>query len=117
MKTFAAFLVAGMLVAGPAFAQTNPPTQETKPAAPELTKSGKPRAHDVRKDCHAEAKAQGLKGAERHKAVEECFLKARPDLAAKEAIREECKKDPKLKDMDKAARKAAVKECVKANKK
>ncbi len=112
MKTFVALLVAGMLVAGPAFAQTNPPTQETKPAAPELTKSGKPKAHDVRADCRAEAKAQGLKGPERHKAVEDCFLKARPDLAAKE----ECRHDPKLKDLDKDARKAAIKECVTSKK-
>ncbi len=115
-----------MLVAGPAFAQQNPPpaatppAQETKPAAPELTKSGKPKARDVREDCRAEAKTQGLKGAERRKAVEDCFIKARPDLAAKEkaraAVKEECRQDPKLKDMDKDARKAAIKECVKSKK-
>jgi hypothetical protein len=117
MKTFVALLVAGMLVAGPAFAQQeSSPTQETKPAAPELTKSGKPKAHDVRANCRDEAKTQGLKGAERHKAVEDCFLKARPDLAAKEAVKEECKQDPKLKDLDKDARKAAIKECVKSKK-
>jgi hypothetical protein len=77
-----------------------------------MTKSGKPKAKDVRAQCREEAKTQGLKGAAREKSVEACFVKARPDLAAKE----ECRLDPKLKALDKDARKAAVKECIEGKK-
>jgi hypothetical protein len=120
MKTFAAFLLTGLLVAGSAFAQQNPPPaapstdQTTAPAAssPATTKSGKPKVKEVRKQCYEEAKSQGLKGAERRKSIEECVVKARPDLAAAE----ECRHDPKLKDLDKAARKAAIKECIASKK-
>ncbi len=117
MRLFAAFLVAGALVATPAFAQqqdntTAPQTPAPTDTAPALTKSGKPRAKDVRAECREQVKSQGLKGAERKQAVSDCVLKARPDLAAAE----ECRQDPNLKGMDKAARKAAIKECVKNKK-
>jgi hypothetical protein len=119
MKTFAAFLLTGLLVTGSAFAQQNPPaapaTDQAAPAAesaPAMTKSGKPKAKEVRKQCAEEAKSQGLKGAERRKAVADCVVKARPDLAAAE----ECRHDPKLKGMDKDARKAAIKECIASKK-
>jgi hypothetical protein len=120
MKTFAAFLLTGLLVTGSAFAQQNPPAapstdQAAAPAAesaPAMTKSGKPKAKDVRKQCAEEAKSQGLKGAERRKAVADCVVKARPDLAAAE----ECRHDQNLKGMDKDARKAAIKECIASKK-
>jgi len=117
MKTFAALLVTGMLVAGPALAQNpppaaTPPATETKPSEPSLTKSGKPKAKDVRAQCREEAKTKGLKGDARSEAIEDCFLKARPDLA----VAEECRTDAKLKNLDKEARKTAIKECVKAKK-
>jgi len=117
MKLFAAVLIAGALAAGPALAQqTTQPGASTPPAAeesaPALTKSGKPRAKDVRAQCREEAKAQGLKGDDRKKAVSDCVIKARPDLAAAE----ECRQDPNLKGMDKEARKDAIKECIKSKK-
>jgi hypothetical protein len=120
MKTFSAFLLTGLLVTGSAFAQQNPPaaappaSQSAAPAetAPAMTKSGKPKAKDVREQCRADADSKGLKGKERRKAVEDCFVKARPDLAAKE----ECRLDPKLKALDKDARKAAIKECIEGKK-
>ncbi len=117
MKIFAALLMTGVLVAGPALAQQNPPAApppatETKSPEPALTKSGKPKAKDVRAQCREDAKAKGLKGDARSEAIEDCFVKARPDLAAAE----ECRTDPKLKNLDKDARKAAIKECVKSKK-
>jgi hypothetical protein len=117
MKIFVALLITGMLVAGPALAQQNPPAApppatETKSPEPALTKSGKPKAKDVRAQCLKEAKSKGLKGEDRSEAVEDCFLKARPDLA----VAEECRTDAKLKNLDKDARMAAVKECVKSKK-
>lgn len=116
MRLFAALLVAGALVAGPAFAQqddTAPPQdRSTKDTGPAPTKSGKPKAKDVRAQCREDAKSQGLKGADRKKAVADCVTQVRPDLAAAE----ECRQDPSLKGMDKDARKAAIKECIKSKK-
>lgn len=127
MKLITALALAGSLVALPAFAQqsappaaTTPPAAQQTPAAqetpadaaPHLTKSGKPRAKDVRAQCRDEVKTQGLKGDERKKAVADCVVKARPDLAAAE----ECRQDPGLKSMDKDARKAAIKACIKGKK-
>ena len=43
----------------------------------------------------------------------ECFIKQRPDLAAKEMARETCRADAKAKGIAKDARKAFVKDCVK----
>ena len=111
MKISTALLIAAFACAGPALAQTAAPAPAAPAATsatPSLTKSGKPRAKEVRAQCRAESKAQGLKGAERKQATADCVIKQRPDLAA----REKCKRDPQTKGMDKAARKAFIKDCV-----
>jgi hypothetical protein len=113
MKFLIAAVAAAMLVAGPALAQDTkaPPTTQDAPQS-DLTKSGKPKAKAVRKECREEAKSQGLKGADRKKAEADCVIKARPDLAAAE----ECRQDPSLKGLDKDARKAKIKECIASKK-
>ena len=45
----------------------------------------------MRAQCKADAKAQGLKSDQRKAAVEECFAKARPDIAAAKKCRDEGK--------------------------
>jgi psiF repeat len=68
----------------------------------------KPTAKAARAQCQADAKAQGLKGDARKSAVEDCFAKARPDLAAAD----KCRKDGKDKNLAGKELKAFVKECV-----
>jgi len=42
---------------------------------------------EARAKCRADAEAQGLKGAARQAAVQDCFAKARPDLAKRQQCR------------------------------
>ena len=119
MKLSALTILASLCFAAPAFAQTATPAPTTAPAAtstaPEMTKDGKPKAKAVRKQCRAEAKSQGLKGDAREKAISECFIKQRPDLAAKETARDQCRADAKAKGIAKGSdRKAFVKTCEKS---
>ena len=58
----------------------------------------------------ADAKAQGLKGPARKAAVDDCFAKARPDLAAAQ----KCRKEGKDKSHADKELKAYVKQCVAA---
>ena len=112
MKLLIAAIAATLLVASPALAEdTKAPTTQDTPSS-DLTKSGKVKAKVVRQQCREEVKSQGLKGAEKKKAVEDCVIKARPDLAAAE----ECRHDPSLKGLDKDARKAKIKECIASKK-
>jgi hypothetical protein len=112
MKFLIAAIAATFILAGPAFAEDTAPTTDTKapttqetPQSSDLTKSGKPKAKVVRKECREEANAQGLKGADKKKAIADCVIKARPDLAAGV----ECRQDPSLKGLDKDDRKARIK--------
>jgi hypothetical protein len=113
MKFLIAAFATTLLLAGPALAEdTKAPTTQDAPQSSDLTKSGKVKAKVVRKQCKEEAKSQGLKGAEKKKAVADCVIKARPDLAASE----ECHQDPSLKGLDKDAKKAKIKECIASKK-
>jgi hypothetical protein len=87
----------------PAAAQT-PPAAAPMPAADPMTMKPK----EVREQCREQADGQGLKGKAKKAAVEECFLKMRPDLEA----REKCRMDPSMKGKDKDERKALMKECM-----
>ncbi|WP_158807658.1 PsiF repeat-containing protein [Beijerinckia sp. L45] len=122
MKLSALTILASLCLAAPAFAQSaTPAAPTTAPAAattaPEMNKDGKPKAKAVRKACRTEAKSQGLKGDAREKAITDCFVKQRPDLAAKETARDQCRADAKAKGLEKGAdRKAFVKSCEKDKK-
>ena len=129
MRHFALAILVGAAMASPASAQTNPasagaadpapaeaaspdaPASATKPAmTPAMTKDGKPMAKEVRAACRETAKGNGLKGDELHKAVSECLIKQRPDLAAKE----QCRMDGRAKGLRKDGLKAFVQDCAKA---
>jgi hypothetical protein len=114
MKFLIAAFATTLLLAGPALAEDTktPPTTQDAPQSSDLTKSGKVKAKVVRKQCKEEAKSQGLKGADKKKAIADCVIKARPDLAASE----ECHQDPSLKGLDKDAKKAKIKECMASKK-
>ncbi|WP_020176056.1 PsiF family protein [Methyloferula stellata] len=119
MKTTLFIVLASALYAGAALAQTASPPATSAPAdaaAPATTaaaaQSGKPKPKEVLATCRDEAKSQGLKGDARKTAVQECFVKQRPDLVAWE----KCRTDPEMKGKAKGERKALMKECLKANK-
>jgi hypothetical protein len=116
MKTALFAILASALYAGAAFAQTAAPSATPAPAAaatPAAAAEGaKPKKKEVLASCRDEAKSQGLKGDARKAAVQECFVKQRPDLAAWE----KCRTDPQMKGKDKDERKALMKECLKNNK-
>jgi hypothetical protein len=117
MKVSALTILASLCLTVPAFAQAPAPAAPTTatPAAPEMTKDGKPKAKAVRKECRTEAKSQGLKGDAREKAITDCFIKQRPDLAAKETARGQCRADAKAKGIAKGDdHKAFVKSCEKS---
>ena len=93
----------------PGFAQTAPPPPANPPPpamapAPPAKQTGK----EVRQQCRADAEAKGLKGPEKRAAVEDCFAKARPDLAAANACRKQGKDkglaDQELKDFVKSCK-------------
>jgi hypothetical protein len=73
------------------------------PAAPTQT-SGK----DVKAQCRAEIKAQELKGAARKAAAEDCFAKARPDLAK----RQQCRAQGKAHGLADGPLRQFVKQCA-----
>ena len=66
-----------------------------------------PSAKEARAQCKADAKAQGLKGDARKAAVEDCFAKARPDIAAAK----KCREEGKAKGLADKELKAYVKTC------
>lgn len=123
MKVSALTILASLCLAAPAFAQSATPATPVAPAAapaattpaPDMTKDGKPKAKEVRQTCRAEAKSQGLKGDAREKAVSDCFVKQRPDLAGREAALDQCRADAKAKGVAKGdERKAFMKSCIKS---
>jgi hypothetical protein len=124
MKRSILALVAGIAFAAPAVAQQSPaaaPTPSTpaaspapaSPSTPAASTDSKPKAKDARKECRESVKSQGLKGEAREKAVSDCFIKQRPDLAAKETARLKCWDDAKAKGIGKGERKDFVKSCMK----
>jgi hypothetical protein len=101
------FLVAAAVLslgALPGFAQTAAPAPANPPAAPAAILGGQ----EVRAQCRAEAEAKGLKGPEKRAAVQDCFAKVRPDLAAAAACRKQGKDqglaDQKLRDFVKGCK-------------
>jgi len=90
-RLFAAALALGLGLSA-ANAQTASPTPAPDASpAPIAAPAAKPTGRDVREQCKADAKAHGLKGPVRKAAVDECFDKARPDLARARECREEGK--------------------------
>ena len=86
MKRVLIAALLGALALGAASAQTAAPDPSATPSAasaPAAPMSGK----QAREQCKADAKAQGLKGEARKTAVQDCFAKARPDLAKAQQCR------------------------------
>jgi len=99
-----------------AFAQTAAPAPTPAPAAQATpapataapaTADTKPTGKEVRQQCKAEAKAQGLKGDARKAAVDQCFAQARPDLAKAR----QCRKEGEAKGLAEKELKAYVRQC------
>jgi psiF repeat len=109
MKRFAFAMLALGLGLGAANAQNAAPAPEPAPAgsAAPVAPAAKQTGKEVRAQCKADAKSQGLKGDARKAAVDDCFAKARPDLA--EARK--CRQDGKAKGLADAELKAFVKQC------
>jgi len=97
----------GATVTSIAFYKNDRVFQLANEVASELKKVTWPTAKEVRAQCRDQAKAQGLKGDERKAAVNDCFAKARPDLAAKQ----KCREEGKAKGLANAELKAYVKSC------
>lgn len=107
MKRFLFAAAVFSLGAMPGFAQMAPPPA-TPPAAPAANApTARQTAKEVRAQCRADAASKGLKGAEKKAAVQDCFAKARPDLAAANA----CRKQGKDKGLADQALKDFVKSC------
>jgi len=102
------FLIAALslgLGLAAAEAQTPTPSPEPTDAPADMSKmTGK----EVRAQCRDQAAAQGLEGEARKAAVQDCFAKARPDLAQ----RQKCREQGKSKGLADADLKAYVKTCV-----
>jgi len=115
MKTSALAIFVSALYASSAFAQAPAPAapaaSNASPTAP-AAEGTKPKPKEILASCRDEAKTQGLKGDARKQAVQECFVKQRPDLAAWE----KCRTDPQMKGKEKDERKALMKECLKNSK-
>lgn len=118
MKTSALALVATVFLALPAFAQSPAPDAAPAAAAPpaaatpgdaQPAKGGKAKPKEIMMGCRSDAKAQGLKGPAMRKAVDDCVVKQRPDLAG----RVQCREDGRAKGLKKDELKAFVKDCVK----
>jgi hypothetical protein len=61
-----------------------PAPAATVPAAPQPGAPSQMTGPEARAKCRADAEAQGLKGAARQAAVQDCFARARPDLAKRQ---------------------------------
>jgi len=71
---------------------------------PRMQPSGK----EVRAQCQAQADAQGLEGPARKAAVQDCFAKARPDLAK----RQQCRAQGKAQGLADQQLRQFVKQCA-----
>lgn len=106
-----------------ASAQTTAPTPTTPapatpapaapaPAAPPTAATPQQMTgKEVREQCRAQVIAQGLRGPARQAAVQDCFAKARPDLARAQQCRQQAKEqglaDKALRDFMKQCRASA----------
>ena len=104
----AAFVVG--LAFAPANAQTTTPEAAPPPAAASPA-AGSPSAKltgkQVRAQCRAQAKAQGLTGPARKEAVQDCFASARPDLV----LAQKCRQEAKAKGLQDTQLRAFVRQC------
>jgi pyruvate/2-oxoglutarate dehydrogenase complex dihydrolipoamide acyltransferase (E2) component len=97
----------------PAAPQPAPPPAAPQPAPPATaapaaaSPSAKQTAKQVRAQCRAQAKAQGLTGSALKGAVQDCFAKARPDLAQAQ----QCRQQGKAKGLADTQLKAFVRQC------
>jgi len=109
MKRFVFGACALALTIGAAMAQTAPsPTPTDQPAAPAVSATPAMQTpKEVRAACRDQAVQQGLKGPARKAAVQDCFAKARPDLAKAQA----CRQQGKAKGLIGPDLKAFVKSC------
>ena len=94
---------------------TPPPTAaDANPAAPSPTVAAPSDAQQsirsVRETCRETAKSDGLKGDAIRKAVSDCVVRVRPDLAG----REQCRLDGFAKGLRKEELRAFVKDCAKS---
>ena len=91
MKRFLFAAAVFSLGAMQGFAQTAPPPPANPPAAPAAPAPAAQTGKEVRAQCRADAEAKGLSGPAKRAAVQDCFAKARPDLAARNACRRQGK--------------------------
>jgi hypothetical protein len=96
----------------PALAQNNAPAPDASapamaPVSPEAPSNQT--AKELRQQCRSDDSAQGLKGPALKAAVQDCFARARPDLAAVQ----KCRADGKAQGLADADLKAFVRKCKK----
>jgi hypothetical protein len=89
----------------PGAPQPTPPSATAAPAA--ASASAKQTAKQVRAQCRAQAKTQGLTGPALKGAVQDCFAKARPDLAQAQ----KCRQEGKAKGLADTQLRAFVRQC------
>jgi len=107
-----------IFVFGLAFAHAQTAPEAPPPTAPQAASpSGaapggppgmQPSGKEVRAQCQAQADAQGLKGPARKAAVQDCFAKARPDLAK----RQQCRAQGKAQGLADQQLRQFVKQCA-----
>ncbi len=87
-----------------------PPAQPPamQPSGAATAPAAQPTGKEVRAQCRADAIAQGLKGPARKAAVDDCFAKARPDLAK----RQQCVKEGKAQGLADKPLHQFVRKCV-----
>lgn len=106
-----------IFVLGLGFAHGQTAPEAPAPSAPQAAPSApapggppatQPSGKEVRAQCKAQAEAQGLKGPSRQAAVQDCFAKARPDLAK----RQQCRAQGKAQGLADDQLKQFVRQCA-----
>ena len=105
MKSIMIAALALGLCAVSAAAQTAAPPSDAPAATESAPAPGTAKA--VRAQCRAEVESQGLTGPARKAAVNDCFVKARPDLAG--AMK--CRQDGRAQGLADQALKDFVRQC------
>ena len=90
----------------PAAPAAQPPT--TQPSGVAQPPASQPTGKEARAQCRANAVAQGLTGRALKAAVDDCFAKARPDLAK----RQQCRAQGMLQGLHADTLQLFVKKCV-----
>ena len=106
MNRLALAILTLALAVAVANAQTSAPAPEAAPAH-EASPAAKQTGKELRAQCRADAKAQGLRGTTRRAAIEDCVAKSRPDLAEAQ----KCRQEGRAKGLAGPALKAFVKQC------